>query len=67
MQAIGSYPYAWDVVNEAISDGQHPPSVLKDSPWAQIDDFICKSFREARKAADKDTKLFYNDYMHASM
>ena len=67
IQAVGDYPYAWDVVNEAILDGTNPPKLYKDSPWSVIDDFVCKSFKAAREAAPSGMKLFYNDYRHASM
>jgi len=66
MHAIGDYPYAWDVVNEAIADGPNPKVIYKESPWSVIDDFVCKSFKAARKASP-GMKLFYNDYKHASM
>jgi endo-1,4-beta-xylanase len=53
--------YAWDVVNEAISDkeGEH----LRPSKWLDIagEDFIAKAFEYAH-AADPDALLFYNDY-----
>lgn len=64
--------YAWDVVNEAISDGgwqggrrgmgEHP-SPYRNSPLYQIagDEFIKKAFIYARKA-DPNVLLFYNDY-----
>lgn len=64
--------YAWDVVNEAISDGgwqggrrgmgEHP-SPYRNSPLYQIagDEFIKKAFIYAREA-DPDVLLFYNDY-----
>jgi len=65
VKAIGDYPYAWDVVNEAVNDG--PSQVMKDSPWSIVDDFMCKAFKAARDAAPKGVKLFYNDYKHASM
>lgn len=64
--------YAWDVVNEAISDGgwqggrrgmgEHP-SLYRNSPLYQIagDEFIKKAFIYAREA-DPDVLLFYNDY-----
>lgn len=53
--------YAWDVVNEAISDD--PDEFLRNSPWYEIagEDFITKAFEYAREA-DPDAKLFYNDY-----
>jgi len=53
--------YAWDVVNEAISDkdGEH----LRPSKWLGIagEDFIAKAFEFAH-AADPEALLFYNDY-----
>lgn len=63
--------YAWDVVNEAISDGgfqgrrgpDAKPSPYRNSPLYQIagDEFIKKAFIYAREA-DPDVLLFYNDY-----
>ncbi|MCA9236802.1 MAG: endo-1,4-beta-xylanase [Planctomycetales bacterium] len=52
---------AWDVVNEAISDGGD--EVLRNSLWKQIvgDDFIAKAFQFAHEA-DPDALLRYNDY-----
>ena len=64
--------YAWDVVNEAISDGgwqggrrgmgEHP-SPYRNSPLYQIagDEFIKKAFIYSREA-DPNVLLFYNDY-----
>mgnify|MGYP001115528901 FL=1 len=64
--------YAWDVVNEAISEGgwqggrrgmgEHP-SPYRNSPLYQIagDEFIKKAFIYAREA-DPNVLLFYNDY-----
>jgi endo-1,4-beta-xylanase len=53
--------YAWDVVNEAISD--NPNEFLRNSPWYKIcgDDFIIKAFEYAHEA-DPNALLFYNDY-----
>ena len=53
--------YAWDVVNEAISD--KPGEYLRPSPWYQIcgEEYIAKSFEYAH-AADPGAVLFYNDY-----
>ena len=64
--------YAWDVVNEAISDGGwqggrrgmgEQPSLYRNSPLYQIagDEFIKKAFIYAREA-DPNVLLFYNDY-----
>lgn len=61
--------YAWDVVNEAMTDG---PSRLRDgsepNPYRQSrlyklcgDEFIAKAFQFAREA-DPNALLFYNDY-----
>ena len=51
--------YAWDVVNEAIEDGG-----MRESLWTKTvgEDFVLHAFRFARKYADKQVKLFYNDY-----
>jgi endo-1,4-beta-xylanase len=53
--------YAWDVVNEAISD--RAGEYLRNSPWYRIcgEEFIAKAFEYAH-AADPDALLFYNDY-----
>ena len=53
--------YAWDVVNEAISDD--PKEILRNSIWYQIcgEDFIVKAFEYAHEA-DPNAVLFYNDY-----
>ena len=61
---VGRYKgriYAWDVVNEAISDDS--TQFLRNSPWYQIcgEDFIKEAFIYAH-AADPDAQLFYNDY-----
>jgi endo-1,4-beta-xylanase len=52
--------YAWDVVNEAIDDGD---SNYRSSQWYNIcgEDYIFEAF-EAARAADPDAILFYNDY-----
>jgi len=61
---VGRYKgeiYAWDVVNEAISDkgDEH----LRPSLWLEIagEDFIAKAFEYAHEA-DPSALLFYNDY-----
>ena len=64
MANIGSYPFAWDVVNEAVENDE--PQTIKTSPWSAIDGFICKAFKAARKA-QPNAQLFYNDYKHAAM
>lgn len=53
--------YAWDVVNEAISDKKD--EFYRDSRWFRIcgEEFIARAFEYAR-AADPDLELFYNDY-----
>lgn len=53
--------YAWDVVNEAISDKQD--EWLRNSIWYQVcgDAYIAKAFQYAHEA-DPDALLFYNDY-----
>lgn len=64
--------YAWDVVNEAISDGvrqggwpgmDQQSGPYRNSPLYKIagDEFIKKAFIYAREA-DPDVLLFYNDY-----
>ena len=51
--------YAWDVVNEAIDEGD-----FRKSLWTQTvgTDFVLKAFEFARKYAAKGVSLFYNDY-----
>ncbi len=61
---VGRYKgkiYAWDVVNEAISD--NPREFLRNSLWYKIcgEDFITKAFEYAHQA-DPNAILFYNDY-----
>jgi endo-1,4-beta-xylanase len=61
---VGRYKgkiYAWDVVNEAISD--RPKEFLRNSLWYKIcgEDFIAKAFEYAHQA-DPNAVLFYNDY-----
>jgi endo-1,4-beta-xylanase len=53
--------YAWDVVNEAVSD--KPEEYLWNSLWYQIcgDEYISKAFQFAHEA-DPNALLFYNDY-----
>ena len=56
---VGEKAFAWDVINEAVSDD--PNQLIKDSPWSKIDDYLCKAFKAARSANPKPL-LFYNDY-----
>jgi endo-1,4-beta-xylanase len=53
--------YAWDVVNEAISDKKD--EYLRNSLWLQIcgEEYIARAFEYAHEA-DPDAILFYNDY-----
>lgn len=53
--------YAWDVVNEVISDKNG--EFYRNSPWLRIcgPEFIEKAFLWAHEA-DPDAILFYNDY-----
>ena len=53
--------YAWDVVNEAISD--KPDEYFRNSIWYQVcgEEFVAKAFEYAH-AADPKALLFYNDY-----
>ena len=57
--------YAWDVVNEAISDNED--EYLTTSEWLQIcgEDYIAKAFQFAHEA-DPNAQLFYNDYNEIS-
>lgn len=61
---VGRYKgkvYAWDVVNEVISD--QPDEYFRKSPWYQIcgEAFVAKAFQYAHEA-DPNALLFYNDY-----
>ena len=53
--------YAWDVVNEAISDNKD--EYLRNSVWYQVcgEEYIIKAFQWANEA-DPSALLFYNDY-----
>ena len=53
--------YAWDVVNEVISD--KPEEYFRPSLWYQIcgEEFVAKAFQWAHEA-DPKALLFYNDY-----
>ncbi|MBH1939627.1 endo-1,4-beta-xylanase [Mobilitalea sibirica] len=68
--------YSWDVVNEAVenSPGSYEKESgfnirthydgTKDNLWYKVIgiDYVEKSFEYARKYADPEVKLFYNDY-----
>lgn len=58
--------YAWDVVNEAIEVNHgHPEHYRTEgSYWYTVigEEFVEKAFEYARKYADPEVKLFYNDY-----
>ncbi|WP_054023630.1 endo-1,4-beta-xylanase [Bacillus sp. FJAT-28004] len=61
---VGRYKgqiYAWDVVNEAVSDSSEEQ--LRSSKWLDIvgEEFISKAFEYAHEA-DPEALLFYNDY-----
>ena len=60
---VGRYKgtvYAWDVVNEAVGDGE---GLYRDTPWYRIcgEEYIAKAFEYAHEA-DPGALLFYNDY-----
>ena len=57
--------YAWDVVNEAISD--NPKEFYRNSKYFEIcgEEFIFKAFQWAHEA-DPNAVLFYNDYNEIS-
>ena len=52
---------SWDVVNEAVDDGD---GSLRDSPWLETvgEDYLARAFELARKYAPEGTLLYYNDY-----
>lgn len=57
-----NYPgiiYAWDVVNEIVDEGD-----FRKSLWNTVvgEDFFIYAFTFARKYADPEVLLFYNDY-----
>lgn len=62
MSYFGDSVYAWDVVNEAVTDDTNHIHRL-DSPWYRTvgEDFIKIAFRKAHEV-NPDIKLFYNDY-----
>jgi GH35 family endo-1,4-beta-xylanase len=58
---------SWDVVNEAIDDGERD---LKQSFMGVIDDFICMAFKTAdtvkKEQGWDDMLLFYNEHTFES-
>ena len=61
----GNDVYAWDVVNEAISDFQFQSGniTLKKNVWyPSVPDYIEVALQAARISAPAGVKLFYNDY-----
>ncbi|WP_026528785.1 endo-1,4-beta-xylanase [Butyrivibrio sp. VCD2006] len=65
--------YCWDVVNEAVDPESADPEspfqcrtkLMQDpNPWYETigQDYVEMAFTYARKYADSDVKLFYNDY-----
>lgn len=56
--------YAWDVVNEAVDNGNDTMQVYRKSNWYTIcsgPEFIEAAFRYAHEA-DPGAKLYYNDF-----
>ncbi|MDI9412636.1 MAG: endo-1,4-beta-xylanase, partial [Bacillota bacterium] len=62
MTHYGDKVYAWDVVNEAVTDDWRATH-RDDSPWYDIlgDEFMEIAFRKAHEV-NPNAKLFYNDY-----
>ena len=56
--------YAWDVVNEAVSDRTGGYRTEKSSWWNiyQSEEYIINAFRFANKYAPDELELYYNDY-----
>jgi endo-1,4-beta-xylanase len=55
--------YAWDVLNEVITDRDTAKSIYRMTPWLRIcgEEYIAKIFQWAHEA-DPDALLVYNDY-----
>jgi endo-1,4-beta-xylanase len=68
MQHCQGKVYAWDVVNEAISDQGPDHPIRPDSFWTRVvgTDYVEKAFEFAR-AADPQAILYYNDYSNEGM
>ncbi len=59
--------YAWDVVNEAVSDGE--ADYRKNGKWWEVyqsNEFIIKAFQFANKYLPESVDLYYNDYNECS-
>lgn len=52
--------YAWDIVNESMEDN----GKMRESLWYETigEDYVEQVFAIARKYANEDIKLFYNDF-----
>jgi endo-1,4-beta-xylanase len=66
MTVVGRYKgriLSWDVVNEAINDGNGTGENLRQSSWVRTigPDYLTLAFKWAHEA-DPDTHLYYNDY-----
>ncbi|MBP3576882.1 MAG: endo-1,4-beta-xylanase [Lachnospiraceae bacterium] len=63
--------YAWDVVNEAVSDSSGTyRSDNENSMWWKVyqsNEFIIQAFRFANKYMPADVDLYYNDYNECSV
>lgn len=63
--------YAWDVVNEAVSDGTGTyRNAEENSMWWAVyesNEFIIDAFRFANQYLPEDIALFYNDYNECVM
>ncbi len=55
--------YAWDVLNEVITDNDTAKSIYRQTPWLRLcgEEYISKIFQWAHEA-DPDAVLVYNDY-----
>jgi endo-1,4-beta-xylanase len=55
--------YAWDVLNEVITDNDTAKSIYRQTPWLKLcgEEYIADIFRWAHEA-DPDAVLVYNDY-----
>jgi endo-1,4-beta-xylanase len=55
--------YAWDVLNEVITDNDTAKSMYRQTPWLRLcgEEYISKIFQWAHEA-DPDAVLVYNDY-----